>query len=340
MLIGMLLAGMLMPFPARGEGVWATWTMWPDPVFEGQYIASDPSLVQDSGRYRMIYTCFNLDPSQPFDPETTRAAICEATSDDGFAWTNVPADGPIEGLVLSGREGAWDEHLEGSFILPWNGGFLLYYSGYRHEGVPAMGFPAALAVARSSDGVAFERVGDEPILAPTPGGYDNDAVYSPVILPYEGGLAMLYAGHCYTDCDLGYGNTLLAATSPDGLTWTKRAEPLLEALPEVPWARDGVAEPGLLLGPDGAYYLFFTGLRDEERRIGIARGETPFGPWEVDPDPIVVPSEDGFDRAGVLAPDVRLEGDTVRMWYLGMTPEEDIAIGYAETSWPLWHENS
>jgi hypothetical protein len=82
---------------------------------------------------------------------------------------------------------------------------------------------------------------------------------------------------------------------------------------------------------------FFSGLRDEERRIGIARGETPFGPWNVNPEPIVIPSGDGFDRAGVLAPDVRLEGDTVRMWFLGMTPEEDIAIGYTETAWPLWH---
>ena len=143
-LAGTLLAGMLIPgHPAGGQGNWATWTTRPDPVFEGQFIASDPSLVHDGDRYRMFYTCFNLDPTQPFDPDTIRAALCEATSDDGFAWTNVPADGPIEGLVLTGREGEWDEHLEGSFILPRKDGdgYLLYYSGYRHEGVPAMGLP-------------------------------------------------------------------------------------------------------------------------------------------------------------------------------------------------------
>lgn len=72
--------------------------------------------------------------------------------------------------------------------------------------------------------------------------------------------------------------------------------------------------------------------------LGIARGETPFGPWQIDPEPIVRPSTDSFDRAGVLAPDVHLDGNRVRMWFLGATPEEDIAIGYAGITWPLWRD--
>lgn len=328
-------------FPSTGDaattsGRWASWDKRPEPVFAGQFIASDPTIVRDGDLYRMFYTCFSLDLTVAFDPATTRAALCEATSTDGISWTNMPATGQIEGLILTGRESEWDENLEGSFAFRRGDDYLLYYSGYRHEGVPAQGSPAALAVARSSDGVTFTRFGDEPILSPTPGWYDNDAVYSPVIFPYGDELVMIYAGHCYTRCDLAYGNILLAATSPDGLTWTKREEPVLQPIPNIPWARDGVAEPGMLIGPDGFYYLFFTGLRDADRIIGIARAETPFGPWDINPDPIIVPSPSGFDRAGVLAPDVHLEGDTVRLWFLGVTPEEDIAIGYAESSWPLW----
>lgn len=284
----------------------------------------------------MAYTCFVLDPNAAFDPETTRAGVCEAVSTDGLSWRALPAVDGIEGLVMRGREGSWAEHLEASFMVKRGGEYLLHYSGYRNKGFPAQGFPAALAVSRSTDGVHFEPVPDRPILPLTPDWLDNDAVNSPTIVERGGELVMVYAGHCYTRCDSGSGVTLLAATSPDGLVWTKRAEPVLTARSDLGWTRDGVAEPALLLGPDGAWQLFFVGLLDARRLIGVARGPTPFGPWDVDPNPIVVPSTAGFDRAGTFAPDVRLEGVTERMWFLGQTPEEDLAIGYAEAPWPFW----
>lgn len=81
---------------------------------------------------------------------------------------------------------------------------------------------------------------------------------------------MIYAGHCYTRCTpaLPVIVTLLAATSPDGLTWAKRPRPALtrHAAP-LAWIRDGVAEPGILAGPDGRFSLYFTGLRDDHRVI-------------------------------------------------------------------------
>src|SRR5688572_18431457 len=73
-------------------GRWAAWAKWAEPVFAGQYLASDPSLVADGAGYRMSYTCFDLDPDAPFDPEAVRAAICAATSDDGVSWREVPVD--------------------------------------------------------------------------------------------------------------------------------------------------------------------------------------------------------------------------------------------------------
>ncbi len=320
-----------------GEADWATWEQRPDPVFSGQYIASDPTVL--SGRpgepYRMFYTCYRV-PDGPFDPDTVRSAICAATSPDGFAWTEVAAGDPTTpGLVLAGREGEWDENLEGSFALYRDGRYLLYYSGYRHIGYPALGYPAALAVAESTDGITFTRVSDGPILPPTAGWYDNDAVYSPAIVESDDGLVMVYAGHCYTDCERGFGNTLLGATSPDGIAWEKIDEPILRGgLDGADWTGDGVAEPGLTQGPDGRWYLFFTGLAGEGREIGIAVGDTPLGPWQVNPEAIVGPGA-GFDRSGTLAPSVLIEGSRVRLWYLGMAPDEDIAIGYAETAWPL-----
>ena len=295
---------------AGGEAEWATWEQRPDPVFSGQYIASDPTVLhgQPGEPYRMFYTCYRV-PEGPFDPETVRSAICAATSPDGFAWTEVATDGPTTpGLVLAGREGEWDENLEGSFALYRDGRYLLYYSGYRHVGFPALGYPAALAVAESTDGITFARVGDTPILPPTAGWYDNDAVYSPAIAETDAGLTMVYAGHCYTVCEQGFGNTLLGAKSSDGITWDKLDEPVLRGgIDGADWTRDGVAEPGLTQGPDGRWYLFFTGLAGEGREIGVTVGDSPLGPWQVNTESIVRPG-DGFDRSGALAPSVLIEG--------------------------------
>jgi hypothetical protein len=98
-----------------------------------------------------------------------------------------------------------------------------------------------------------------------------------------------------------------------------------------------VGEPALLAAPNGKYYLFFTAFVDGDGTppvIGLAESDTPFGPWEINPEPILVGTED-WERAWVGAPDVLLEGDTVKMWYMGVSQDGYYRIGYATTSWPL-----
>ena len=58
------------------------------PVFGGEYIASDPVLLEVGGGYRMYYTCFIV-PETGFVPEEVRAGICAATSPNGIDWTEV-----------------------------------------------------------------------------------------------------------------------------------------------------------------------------------------------------------------------------------------------------------
>jgi hypothetical protein len=108
----------------------------------------------------------------------------------------------------------------------------------------------------------------------------------------------------------------------------------------MPWTRDTVAEAAVVRGPDGKYYLFFSGLvfkPKETHMIGIAQGDTPFGPWDIDPEPIVKPSgkAGAFDESKVIAPEVLIDGDTVRMWYHGFASNNTISMGYAEAKWPL-----
>lgn len=317
-----------------GNESWSSWTRRGEPIFKGQFwCASDPSVIRDGDIYRMFYTGVN--------PATApvRTVICQALSKDGLSWDYAPTGDDIKGLAMKGVTGTWEEALEGCFILKKDDEYLLYYSGYRDEGDPSRGFPAALTVVRSKDGLDFERIFEKPILSPTPGGYDNDAVYCPTILKEDGRHYMVYCGHCYTHCDKGGGVRLLGATSDDGIKWTKRDEPVLEGRSDISWTSGGVAEPSLVKGPDGAFYLFFTGLEGEARVLGVARGDSPFGPWTINPKPIIVPSRTNqFGEAQVLAPCVLIEDGTVRMWHLSANAEGRIATAYAESPWPLYKE--
>jgi hypothetical protein len=313
--------------PLLASRQWSAWTKGTEPVFIGVYGAGDPSVLRDGALYRMSYTCW--------DPETSRCALCMAESPDGYTWQNIPGADPVEGLILRGRLGAWDEHLETSHLTKVGDQYRLFYSGYRDQGTPIQGFPGLLGLALSPDGRSFSRVSAAPILQPTLGWHDNDAILSPTVLFVGGTYYMLYTGHCYTNCTEEPGVRLLGATSPDGITWTKVAEPVLTRSTEILWMKDGAAESDLIQGPDGAYYLFFTGLQDDQRVIGVARGTSPFGPWQVNPVPIVHPTPGGFDKAGALSPEVIVEQGKARMWYLAFLVDGYPWIGYAEAVWPL-----
>src|SRR5208282_4677746 len=242
--------------PATG---WAKWTKSSAPAYSGaSRIVSDPAVITDDFAFRLAYT--SVDFTNPAGPH---ASISMATSSDSSTWSAVPnATGGtgFRGEVLRGRDAQWDENLETPFLMKTQNGYYLYYSGYRDgvtPGEPAKGLPASLGLATSTDGVTFTRVQSDPILSPTPGSFDSDAIYSPDIIPFQGGYLMVYAGHCYTNGPGTPGVRIMSATSPDGITWTKSEEPLLSPKTPPEWMRDSVAEPAIILGPDGYLYLFF-----------------------------------------------------------------------------------
>ena len=182
------------------------WTLWHKnaaAVYSTpSHVASDPSVMADESVFRLVYT--GVDLSNPMSPH---ASIALATSPDSMTWTPLSSatvsTANATGEVLRGRSGAWDENLETPFLMKTLSGYMLYYSGYRDPTTPAgpgKGFPASLGLATSHDGVTFTRAQSEPILAPTPGSFDADAIYSPDIIPYQSGYLMVYAGHCYQDC--------------------------------------------------------------------------------------------------------------------------------------------
>ena len=307
---------------------WSSWSKRVLPVHAGaSSLVGDPSVMHDGSVYRMFYSCY--------DPRRKGPAVCQGTSIDGIDWRDVAVSGPLPGRMIETRPGQWDDTHETPFAMKFRGEYLLYFSGYRNRGGFFKSFPAFLGLAVSRDGVKFERVGDEPILKGTPGGYDSDAVFSPSIVEHEGQLVMLYTGYCFDTCKRDKGVYLMAATSSNGRDWVKRDKPVMSKA-DLPKTKDGAAEAEIVKGPDGLFYLFMSLLYGEQgHEIGVARSTTPYGPWDIAPEPIVRKSANGFDDIGPIAPSVLIEGDTVRMWFHGFSKRKTIQIGYAEAAWPL-----
>ena len=306
---------------------WSRWSKRVQPIHSGaSSLVGDPSVIRDGLIYRMVYNCY--------DPQRKGGAVCQATSPNGTAWTDLPTNGPLPGRMIDTRAGKWDDTHETPYLTKYKGEYLLYFSGYRDKGGFFKSFPAYVGLAVSRDGVNFQRVGDQPIIKGTPGGYDSDAVFSPSIVEHEGQLVMLYTGYCFDTCKREPGVYLMAATSTNGRDWVKRDKPVMSKA-DLPKTKDGAAEAEIVKGPDGNFYLFMTLLYDQGHDIGMARAPTPYGPWDIAPVPIVRRSGGEFDDVGPIAPSVLIEGNKVRLWYHGFSKRNTIQIGYAEAPWPL-----
>ncbi|MFW5685801.1 MAG: hypothetical protein ACOC0O_04025 [Spirochaetota bacterium] len=336
----------------------------------GAFAADACVLKLGDNEYRKYYT--GLDMPSPEEPEGWSSAICLALSENGREFINptssldMPAasdERPFAVLAACDEPQSWEQKIETCFVVPTDDGYYLYYGGYRRGGAPVvddgapidtMGAELGLAVSSgTSSGLAFERYGstarDHIVLERTVESPDEDAIFSPSIVRADDTFYMIYTGHRYShDATVDQGVVLMGATSTDGVKWTKHeASPVMvpasHRAPDDPahdyaWMEWGVAEAHLIHGPDGRFYLFFQGMaEDAGHTIGVARGDHPFGPWEIYPEPILRPTSGTPDEDGVIAPHVLFDGDTVRLYYNALHGDSWL-IGYAECRWPFWPE--
>ena len=318
---------------AQESETWATWTKHLEPVYESPdsgFAASDPSIIYEADPYYLYYT--------DVDNQVGATIISLATSPDGLEWF-------YQRRLLEVDKSSWDAAHESAAIWKEEGQpYHLFYIGYQPKEYPPQGFyPADLALTLSENAVGdFNKPNDVPVLERSKGWYDSDMIASPDIIKVGETYYMVYAGHCYENCQapVNPGVLLLGATSTDLITWTKHDQPVLEANPELPWMAGYVAEPALLASPNNKFYLFFTAFADWENTppvIGIAESDTPFGPWDINPKPILVGTE-SWETVWTGAPDVLLEDDLVKMWYMGVDKKGFYRIGYASATWPLYKE--
>jgi len=143
--------------------------------WEGAAVMCPHVMWDDRERYWKLW----YSGGEQYEPN----AIGYATSADGIHWDKYPAN-PILTPSL-GTE--WEkERVTAAQVMSWKGWYYAFYIGFRDVD------HAQIGLARSRDGITnWVRHPGNPIIRPTPGGWDADACYKPYAL-YENDRWMLW----------------------------------------------------------------------------------------------------------------------------------------------------
>jgi sucrose-6-phosphate hydrolase SacC (GH32 family) len=199
--------------------------------WEGSYIAANGSaLVVDD---EILYWYEAGDPFR----------IALARSRDGKNWTRHG-----EPVVPLGPRGSFDERaVADPYVIRAGGNFYLFYLGQDRARRQSLG------VARSSDGVTWEKLRANPILEPgSPGAFDENGLGEPAVWTSGGQWWMLYTGR-----DKKEQRRLGLARSADGVRWERIPNFVISGMN--PWDSQVVCDPSVEPMPDGTIRVWFGG---------------------------------------------------------------------------------
>lgn len=123
--------------------------------------------------------------------------------------------------------------------------------------------------------------------------------------------------------------------SDDGVNWEAVQDNPVIVTEDVPYAEVAALASSVRVEDDGTWVLYFytwntRAGRSGESTIGRATADSPSGPWEVDPEPLLAGGEEGsWDEHGVAAPSVVKTDDGYLMTYYGIDVDDVMRIGVA-----------
>lgn len=308
----------LPPPDANGPHAPFEWRASPEPVLGRGPEAWDavdvlnPSVIRFRDGYLNLYS--------GFDGKDWSTGV--AASADGASWKKL-------GRVLQGQgsagqgstgQGSTGQGSNGS-ALAANGEILYWYVD---------GDPPGIALARSKDGIRFEKQAKLVVPVGPRGSFDERGAADPYVIHRGEYFYLFYLGQ-----DRARRQTLGVARSPDGIEWEKlRANPVLELGGRDAFDENGLGEPAVWTS-GGSYWMLYTGRdRGEHRRLGLARS-TDGVHWEREPSFTPVGGEQAWDSMVVCDPTVLVEGSAIRVWFGGGDVPHPVAnihgqIGVAE----------
>lgn len=187
-------------------------------AFTGNFEVTRGSLWAEEETGRLLAWHYHFGPNDPVEGWLSEAQAKAPT--DWRKLGPLSTDGPMP-LGPDGQPHPPTVVAEGS-VVARGGRFLAYYSF-----APEAGRTAVFAL-ESQDGLHFHAASTEPVLRPTPGGFDADAIRAVAAAPLGSGVLLAYLGVSFAD-----GPGIGLAYAEDGLHFEKHpAGALLRPDPE------------------------------------------------------------------------------------------------------------
>jgi predicted GH43/DUF377 family glycosyl hydrolase len=237
-----------------------------------------------------------------------------ATSGNGVIWQRHKSN-PV---LPQGTAGSWDDRaVSMPYVLNDDGKFWMWYSGAGKSG----GF----GLATSADGANWLRHGNGPVMRGLGGSMD------PCVRKFDGQFVMWYCGR------IGKSYRIKQATSPDGIRWKKKTEPVLPLGSTGDFDEISHAGP-VVLKIDDLYYMFHLGGSRKGWKVGLATSSDGSHWTKSKYNPILdVGGKDDWDGGSILSLDVLWMNDRFHVWYAAHSlgdankpeSEQTIRIGYA-----------
>jgi len=191
--------------------------------------------------------------------------IALARSRDGRIWTRHG-----DPVIPVGPRGSFDERaVADPYVIRAGGNFYLFYLGQDRARRQSLG------IARSSDGVTWEKMRANPILEPgAAGAFDENGLGEPAVWTSGGQWWMLYTGR-----DKGEKRRLGLAQSTDSVHWARVPNFVVSGMEK--WNAEVVCDPSVELMPNGSIRVWF-GAGDVARPdqglhgqigVGVLRGQ-------------------------------------------------------------------
>jgi predicted GH43/DUF377 family glycosyl hydrolase len=255
-----------------------------------------------------------------------RKSIALVRSRDGIHWS-----APV--IVLEpDPKSPWQSDVNRPVVIEQAGKFHMWYTG-QSNGHSSIGY------AVSTDGIHWKRMTGNPVLSPDEA-WERVAVMCPDVI-WDGGIYRMW----YSGGEQYEPNAIGAATSRDGIHWTKSAaNPVFTSDEHAPWEQQRVTGCQVIrLG--GWYYMFYIGFENiDHAQIGLARSKDGISDWQRLPaNPIIRTGTraDEWDHDACYKPYVVWDGKQKRwlLWYngrdahfeqIGLAVHEGKSLGFAD----------
>jgi predicted GH43/DUF377 family glycosyl hydrolase len=224
----------------------------------------DPGAVlRHAGRFHAFYNAIRTWPSP--------LSVGYATSVDGRVWERQPL--PV--LTTNDLRSA-DWTIRANSVWVERGRWMLFLSIGGEEGQLLGRIVRADADAPTGPW----RLRTAPALIPALE-WEMGGVGDAKVVPSATGYVMFYTAR-----DAGGTTSIGRAESADGLTWTRRREPVLRRGRRAAFDAGGVSDPSVARVPDGGWIMTYRGVRGPDTAIGWATSQDGVS-WIKAPQPLV-----------------------------------------------------